>query len=91
MDEWGKVEKCLERAQAVAFDECHKIYIATDKHEANHFIEYGWETFIGTPSEMVDKVFEWYEASCNLRFVQAVRFDKKKGERVFRTLIPQTF
>ena len=89
MDEWEKVYDCTKKAKLIGFDECHKIYIATDKHEADYFTENGWETFSGTPSEMADKLHEWYEASCGLSFITAVRFDKKKGETVFKTLIPQ--
>jgi len=90
MDAWQKVYKYTERAKLIGFDECHKIYIATDKHEADYFTENGWETFSGTPSEMADKLHEWYEASCGLRFISAVKFDKKTNSTKFTTLVPQS-
>ena len=90
MDEWETVDKYAERAKAIAFDECHKIYIATDKHEADYFSEGGFEVFTGEVVDIMEKLREWYFVqACGLRFITAVRFDKKKGETVFKTLIPQ--
>lgn len=90
MSEWEIVDEFAERATAIAFDECHKIYIATDKHEADYFSEGGFEVFTGAVVDIMEKLREWYFVqSCGLRFITAVSFDEAKGETVFRTLIPQ--
>lgn len=81
---WDKVEKCLESALCVAFDDCHKIYVAMDEVELMYFTLNKWTTVTGSPLEMLDQVWAWYELeSCGLRFVSAV----KSGE--FTTLIEQ--
>ena len=81
---WDLVEEFLESALCVAFDDCHKIYLAMDEEELNYFTSNGWTTFTGSPLEMLDQVQEWYDVeSCGLRFVSAV----ESGE--FTTLIGQ--
>jgi len=81
---WELVEEFLESALCVAFDDCHKIYLAMDEEELNYFTSNKWTTFTGSALEMLDQVWAWYEVeSCSLRFVSAV----KSGE--FTTLIGQ--
>ena len=81
---WELVENYLESALCVAFDDCHKIYLAMDEEELNYFTSNKWTTFTGSALEMLDQVWAWYEVeSCGLRFVSAV----KSGE--FTTLIGQ--
>jgi len=81
---WAKVERTCKKAHLIAFDDCHKIYLAMDESEANDFIKHpGYTTFIGTPEEMSNKVKEWFHASCSLVFVSAVN----KG--VFTSVIKQ--
>lgn len=81
---WDLVEQYLESALCVAFDDCHKIYLAMDEMELNYFVSNGWIVVSGSPLEMLDQVWAWYELeSCSLRFVSAVR----SGD--FTTLIEQ--
>ena len=81
---WDLVEQFLEAALCVAFDDCHKIYLAMDEEELNYFTSNGWNTVRGSALEMLVQVWAWYELeSCSLRFVSAV----ESGE--FTTLIGQ--
>jgi hypothetical protein len=63
-------------AKAIAFDTCHKIYVLMDDQQVELMREYGYDTLITsdelTPRQMSDKVAEWYEQSCGLRFISAV-------------------
>jgi len=86
----------LHFAHLVAWDECHKIYLALDKVEADSFRESGYITFEGTPDEMFDKVHGWYDASCPLVFINAVRHDSEQTphhiwgtQSVFTDIVPQ--
>ena len=89
MSEWLMVQQFVKRAKLIGFDECHKIYIATDQHEADYFTQNEWKTFQGSPSEMLEVLEEWYEDSCSLRFISAVEFDQENDQTVFTTLVPQ--
>ena len=83
------VEAVIEDAFLVAFDGCHKIYVAMDEHEANWFRENYEFVFADTPEAMLNKVMEWYDDSCFLRFVSAVRHDPDDPNAGFTTLIGQ--
>lgn len=92
---FGKVEVAIDFAHLVAFDGCHKIYLAMDEIEANWFrenyngIHCDDRTFEGTPDEMLTMVKEWYDESCGLRFVSAVRHNAENPNEGFTTLIGQ--
>jgi hypothetical protein len=63
-------------AKAIAFDTCHKIYVLMDDEQVALMREYEYETLFTsdelTPRQMSDKVLEWFENSCPLRFISAV-------------------
>ena len=94
-DHWSDVEYALEYAHLIAFDGCHKIYLAMDEHEAQWFRENYNGTdcddrnFTGTPQQMLEKLKEWYEGSCSLRFIQSVERNEKDPNAGFKSLIPQ--
>lgn len=91
------VRRYAEGAILVAWDGCHKIYLAMDKTEAKWFKNHccngskcGYsETFSGSPYEMYERVVEWYEGSCGLRFVSAVWHDEANPNAGFVRLIDQ--
>ena len=63
----------FRQAVLVAWDGCHKIYLALDEQEADWFEQSdGYETFRSDTNRMVSKVRSWYKNSCELRFVSAV-------------------
>ena len=86
------LEVAVLSAVLVAWDGCHKIYLALDDIEAKKFVDDGWTTYSGTPEEMYLKVEEWYSASCGLRYVSSARSGKDSGwefRTEYRCLIPQ--
>jgi hypothetical protein len=86
---FSKVETAAEEAYLVAWDGCHKIYLAMDTIEAAWFrANYKhWEQ--GTPEQMIDAVVSWWDQSCPLRFVQSVSNNADDPNLGFETLIPQ--
>lgn len=84
------VEDYIDEAKSVSWDGCHKIYLAMDDVEAAWFREnYDEYTFVGTPDEMLDTVRKWYDASCGLRFVQAVQHNIEDPNAGYTSLIDQ--
>lgn len=89
-DYWSAVEKALELAHLVAYDGCHKIYLAMDDIEAKFFRDdTRYVTFEGTPSESYDRLVEWYDGSCPLRFVNSVVYDEEDPNAGYKRLVPQ--
>jgi hypothetical protein len=76
MADYDKVEEALQEAKGIAWDTCHKIYVLMDDEQMALMKTYGYDPLISademTPSQMFDKIVEWYEDSCGLRFVQGV-------------------
>jgi hypothetical protein len=93
--EWTKVEVMCEVAKGIAFDTCHKIYILLDDAQMNQMKEYGYDPLISSdemgPSEMFNTIRDWYDQSCMLRFVSAVRTVEGDPNDGFVNLIPQGF
>lgn len=92
---WDAVEEYLDDAVLIAFDGCHKIYLAMDEEEAQFFrSNYNGEgcddrNFTGSPSEMLETVRSWWDDSCPLRFVQAVWHNEDDPNAGFVSLISQ--
>lgn len=87
------VAEATQTASLVAFDTCHKIYIAMDEGEAKYYIDHKWKTFRGPADAMTEQVCEWYESSCGLEFVDATSTSKESTESEhfsdFCRIIPQ--
>jgi hypothetical protein len=83
------VTDAVEDAYLIAWDECHKIYVAMDETEAAWFRENYDVVVDGTPEDMLETVVKWYNDSCGLRFVNAVRHDAENPNRGFTDLISQ--
>ena len=84
---WKEVEEVLPGAHLIAWDTCHKIYIALNEREAEWFRANPYETFHGTPEQMRYQLFCWYEQSCPLRFIISVTHIASTAG--YTTLIPQ--
>jgi hypothetical protein len=78
-----------EFAQGVAWDGCHKIYLAMDDEEARFFADNYPYYVEDSPTEMAERVADWYAESCGLRFVSAVRHDEVDPNAGFTSIIPQ--
>ena len=70
--EWlGPVEEAVSNGVLVAWDGCHKMYVAMDERSARWFrSEYRDTT--STPEDMVKTLHDWWDESCELRFIQSV-------------------
>lgn len=93
VEHWLAVEDALETARLIAFDGCHKMYIAMDDEEANDFRksynEHGAMTFEGTPVEMMAQLQTWWENSCGLKFIYSVTTNTENPNAGYDALIPQ--
>lgn len=86
-EEWENVRNAVDRAVAMHFDGCHKIYLSMDKEQVAQSEEWGYDTV--TPN--FDVLKEWYEESCFLKFVNAVSTVKGEPNAGYEVLIPQGF
>lgn len=87
---WDDVDVFLYDAKLIAWDTCHKIYLAMDDEQASWFTEnYAPDIFKGTHDEMLQTLHKWYDASCGLKFIQAVSTDHEDPNAGYDTLIPQ--
>lgn len=88
-DLFAKVNDAIEDAHLVAFDGCHKIYLAMDEIEAKWFRENYEITVEGGADRMLEAVLQWWEDSCSLRFVSGVYHNEANPNAGFIDLIPQ--
>ena len=92
---FDKVEEYIVNAELVAFDGCHKIYLAMDEIEAEWFrnnyngVHCDDRTFEGTAEQMLMTVLDWWENSCFLRFISAVYHNEDDPNAGFVSLIGQ--
>ena len=93
MPNWGKVEGALIGAKGIAFDGCHKIYVLLDDEQMAQMRAWGYDPLISADQmgsdEMLSTIQGWYDASCGLRFVQAVRTVDGDPNDGFVSLIAQ--
>jgi hypothetical protein len=90
---WAAVQEYVKDAVLIAFDECHKIYLAMDEKEA-YFFRTNYQPAIvesihSTPEAMFATLEEWYEGSCGLKFIEAVWHDDLNANDGFVSLISQ--
>lgn len=84
-----RLHAVIDNALLVAWDGCHKIYLAMDKVEADWFRAEYPHTVGPHPEEMIAAVERWWEQSCFLRFVNSVSHDPVDPNRGFTDVIPQ--
>lgn len=101
MANFDLVKERVGDAKAIAWDTCHKIYVLMDDAQVEAMRGYGYgdendpDSLITkdqmTNQQMLDKVKEWYENSCSLRFVSAVETveEGKDPNEGFTDLIEQ--
>jgi len=83
----------IDEAVLVAWDGCHKIYLALDEAEAvffaEHYSVYPEEVVRAKPDVMMAYVIRWWENSCGLRFVNGVRHNPENPNAGFVDIVPQ--
>ena len=83
------VEEFLEDSILVAFDGCHKIYLAMDATDAE-FYQANYDFIVEGSSEVkYDAIVQWYEDSCPLRFISAVYTNEEDPNAGFIQLVGQ--
>jgi hypothetical protein len=90
-----RLDEYTASAKAIAWDNCHKIYILMDDEQVELMRQYGYDPLITsdemTPEQMLEQVLDWYEDSCGLRFVNAVHTNPSDPNEGFIDIIPQGF
>lgn len=93
MIDWDTVEEYINDAKGIAFDTCHKIYVLMDDQQMAQMKEYEYDPLISkdemSSAEMLATVQKWYEESCFLKFVEAVKTVEGDANEGFTTLIEQ--
>jgi hypothetical protein len=78
----------LVDCRAIAWDNCHKIYVLMDITSENKMREYGYTSLILmsdlTPKIAYDIVVNWYKKSCALKFVESITMDMD-----YYSIVPQ--
>lgn len=86
---YDAVADALEDAHLVAWDGCHKIYLAMDEEQADWFRREYPHIVDSTFDVMLNALDEWWDNSCGLRFINAVKTNHADPNAGFTTLIPQ--
>jgi hypothetical protein len=86
------LEAFVNQAYSLSWDGCHKLYLNMDKAQHDKMIDLGYSLTIlsNNPYITMQKVEEWYEDSCSLRFIDAV-FTNDDDTDKFVTVIAQFF
>jgi hypothetical protein len=86
---WSDVEAHIDEAILIAWDGCHKIYLALDQREANWFRSSYPYIVEDTSEAMLATLMDWYDNSCGLKFVSGVRYNADDPNAGFISLIEQ--
>lgn len=93
MNIFTEVARELEGAKAITWDTCHKIYVLMDDEQVAKMREYEYDPIVTsdthTPEQMLNLLQEWYDDSCELRFINAVSTVEGDPNEGFKSLIPQ--
>ena len=93
MKNYDAVYERISKAEGIAWDTCHKIYILMDSEQVDLMRGYGYDPLITadqmSSDEMFDLVEYWYESSCSLRFIDAVSTNHINPNAGFETLVSQ--
>jgi len=92
-DRWLEVDEAVDEAVSIAWDGCHKIYVLMDEQQHELMRSYDYDPLIRVDDigadEARDLLREWYEESCGLRFISAVKTVADDPNDGFDALIPQ--
>lgn len=83
------IEDYIEDTKLVAFDGCHKIYMALDDTKADWFRQEYPFIVQNEKDDMLQAVVNWFEKSCSLKFVSGVVHDAEDPNRGFATIVGQ--
>lgn len=92
---WAKVETAIKEAKSIAFDGCHKIYVLMDDNQTAQMQAWGYgedDSYLHIVTDekaALELLREWWDESCGLRFINAVKTVKGDPNGGFTTLIGQ--
>lgn len=86
---WEVVEEHIDDALLIAFDGCHKIYLALDETQAAWFATNYAHVLRDTREGMLKQLHKWYDESCAFKFIQGVRTNVDDPNAGFISLIDQ--
>lgn len=86
------VAEALKGARAIAWDECHKIYILKDEAQLQKIIGYKYPEIVTSEQldeeQMLIQLNEWWDESCSLRLVNSIE-SGEHGSDIFNQIIAQ--
>lgn len=88
-DLFSRVRDYIDDTLLIAWDGCHKIYLALDEVEADWFRENYEHTVEESPEFMLTMLGKWWEESCLLKFISGVRHNEADPNAGFISLIGQ--
>jgi hypothetical protein len=84
------IDALWDSARLIAWDGCHKMYVAMDDAEAAWFRDnYPEVVENDDPEVLAATLVEWWNASCALRFISGVSHNAENPNAGFTDLIPQ--
>lgn len=88
---WEKVRRSLGSADSIAWDGCHKIYVLMDADRTADMEECGYDPVLPVTDadQALATIREWWDNSCALRFVSAVKTVDGDANDGFTDLIAQ--
>lgn len=96
---WEAVESALDTAKSIAFDGCHKIYVLMDDGQTAWMKDGGYgqddddsrliEFEKSAKDDVLAILHDWWEESCGLRFISAVKTVEGDANKGFTDLISQ--
>src|SRR4051812_37932340 len=92
---WVNVRNTLSTAEGIAWDGCHKIYVLMDATQMAAMEVHGYDPLLWIArldlgaDQAFEIVKEWWDDSCGLRFISAVRTVDGDPNEGFIDLIAQ--
>jgi len=88
-DLFSRVRDNIINTIVVAWDGCHKIYMAMDDEQAEWFRDKYPYVVDADCETMLATLARWWEESCGLRFIQAVHTNHDNPNAGYQTMISQ--
>lgn len=83
------VTEHINHAYLIAWDGCHKIYLALDEIESAWFATHYEQIVRAEPDVMMATIVRWWNESCGLRFVSGVRHNADNPNDGFVQIVEQ--
>jgi len=85
------LEEIVNECHSIAWDGCHKVYALMDAEQTQNMRDYEYEFLVessdSNPYDLLEQITNWYESSCNLKFIDVVYTENNETE--FYALVAQ--